>query len=125
MSQLAEKEFFDEYDNLKEVEKIVCKKRYTKVFEFLYHTFNNNKKWVTPKYLQEGVGMVDRSNAYQILESFRVLNMLSKKVIKGRNAYYSQTNLEYWEEAKKTKLKKEIKNDLTKLKEGIEKDIED
>lgn len=103
MTQLSEREFFDEYDNLSEITRTLSKNRYRKVFEFLYHQFNHEKKsWITSKILQERLGMVDRSNAYQILESFRILNMLNKQLNKGGRAYYSPINPEYWEEANKT-----------------------
>lgn len=107
MTQLAEKEFFDEYDNLNEIGRTISKKRYHKVFEFLYHQFNReNKSWITSKVLQERLGIVDRSNAYQILESFRILNMLKKQINKGGRAYYFPINPEYWGEAHKGVKKK-------------------
>lgn len=98
---LAEREFFDEYDNLSEINKIVARKRYYKVFEFLFYQFNHEKKpWITVNILQERLGLVDHSTSHQILESFRILNMLKKNISKGK-AYYYPINLEYWDEANK------------------------
>lgn len=101
LTYLAKREFFDEYDNLSEINKVVVRKRYLKVFEFLFYQFNHEKKeWITSKILQERLGLIDHSSTHQILESFRILNMLRKNINKGK-AYYYPINIEYWEEANK------------------------
>lgn len=102
MTHLTEREFFDEYDNLKEIERVIPKDRYNKVFEFLYFQFNHEKKtWITTKLLQEKMGIINHAYAYQILESFRILNLLKKTINNIGRAYYFPINIEYWEEANK------------------------
>ena len=103
MAHISEKEFYDEYDNTLEITRIIRKSRYIKPFKFLCKHFNDyNKPWVTATLLQENLCMPDHSNAYQILESFRILNMLSKHIDnKRKSAFYSNVNKHLWEYAKK------------------------
>lgn len=103
MAHITNKEFYDEYDNITQIEKTAKKPRYAKAFKFLLHHFNKNQKpWVTPSILQEELCIPEHAEAYQILESLRILNLLTKYIDKKRKvAFYHQTNKPYWENAKK------------------------
>jgi len=97
MSHINNREFFDEFDNLFQLKSLVKKQRYKNSFTFLYTLFfNDHKQRITVKELQENLGIYDRSIAWQILESFRIMNLLTleKRLNKG---IYSPVNEQYWD----------------------------
>ena len=103
MTHPIERQFYDEMDNLYEIKHNIKKKRYIKPFSFLFdHFLNDHNKWVTVTLLQEKLCIPSRSNAYDILETFRVLNLLVKKTIEHRKpALYFMINDSYWNYGKK------------------------
>ena len=113
MSHINEKEFFDEYDNMFEIKKLIKKDRYKKAFKLLNQLFFEQRiPRITVKEIQEKLGIYDRSVAWQILESFRILNTL-KKIKRDASCFYSPINQPYWEvcadEPKKTEDVKKVK----------------
>lgn len=103
MSHLKEFKFYDDYDKLYTVCKIVKKKRYKKAFKFLLnHFFIDKRPWITSSILQEQLGIPNHSSAFQILESFRVIGLFKKKVSSiRRKALFTIINPDLWKEAKK------------------------
>ena len=101
MVSISPKQFYDETDNLFELKTTLKKDRYVKPFLFLSHYFfNEHSKWITATTLQERLCIPNHSNAYQILETFRILNLLTKK-IQHNKTFFFPINETYWNYTKK------------------------
>lgn len=110
MSHIKPKTFLDEEDNICLIKDFLKKDRYKKPFVFLYNFFANNSR-VSVTILRENLYILDRSDTYHILESFRILNLLDRITLveRCRKGYYTMINQEYWERCIQ---------DLNKPKEG-------
>jgi len=100
MSQLAPRVYMDEFEQSIEIRKYVRKKRYNRVLDFLITHFDvNNAKVITVGQLQEYLRIVDRRNAFEILEGLKVLGILNK--MKNSNRVRYMKNTDWWDVAKK------------------------
>lgn len=109
MTQIAPRKFYDEMDNYYEIKKALKRKRYKTSFEFLHnYFFNEHKPWITPTILRESLCISDRGEAYQILSSLHVLNLLRKKKVETcyRKILYFPANETWWHMFKKELEKK-------------------
>lgn len=106
MTQIT-KTFFDEVDNYYEIERALERGRYHKPFLFLYdYLFSKKNKWINCISFQKATFIYNQGNAYQILSSFCVLNLLAKQHIRNKVIFYI-INDSWWHTLKKKLDKKE------------------
>lgn len=98
MTQIAPKQFFDELDNQYEIKKVLQRPRYIKPFITLYSLFFNHKtERITGRMLREAMCIAERVEAYQILDSLAVLNLLTKIKHPTRTEhFFIIKNPEWW-----------------------------
>lgn len=93
------------------IEKMMKNRRgdpsYNEVFLWADQTFLNGDKFVTPSSLFKKFKMLNISRAYQMLDSFSNLHILSRVHIKGKKGIIYVKNDSFWEYAlKRAKEKK-------------------
>ena len=107
MTQIAPRKFYDELDNYHEIKTALRRKRYAKSFEFLHtYFFNEHKSWISASILRINLCISDRVEAYQILSSLQVLNLLKKEKVSHRKVLYFPINENWWHMFKKEMDKK-------------------
>lgn len=100
MTKLSPREFFDDFDHITQIRKILSRKRYMNTFSFLVSHFNHNHATkVTIAEVQYATGNFDRNDTHQIMDGFVILNLLEKKKI-GNRVFFVKNDT-WWEVAQK------------------------
>jgi len=114
MTSISSKEFTDENDNIRAIGFAMSKKQYKKIFLYLDDFFNKNNS-VTAADIQKKYYILEYSRAFQLVQSFVVLNLMKKIKMQGRKRrIFVQINPHFWDETKKNLIKKEEKKDGSK-----------
>lgn len=114
MTSITPTPYDDKHDNMRAIEYAIGREIYKKLFNYL-DVFFKNKSSVTAKEVQIKFFLPDYPRAFQLLDSFVVLNLLKKIKKPGRKQrFFVQINQQFWKEAKHNLVKKKRTDDGSK-----------